>query len=72
MRRKRRSRSARAKARLARCRRAERSVTPLVREGQVPGGVQVFLNRLSDWLFVAARFTAKAHGHPEIVYKKAK
>ncbi len=52
------------------CRRAERSVTPLVRDGQVQGGVQVFLNRLSDWLFVAARFTAKTHGHQEIVYKK--
>ena len=39
------------------CRRAERSVVPLVREGHVDDNVAVFLNRLSDYLFTAARYT---------------
>lgn len=37
------------------CRRAERRVVPLVREGIAPAKVGVFLNRLSDLLFVLAR-----------------
>lgn len=36
-------------------RRAERSVVPLVRDGHVDAAVGVYLNRLSDYLFVAAR-----------------
>ncbi len=37
------------------CRRAERSVVPLFREGQVDEVTLRFLNRLSDFLFVLAR-----------------
>ena len=37
------------------CRRAERSVIPLVSAGTVDLAVGVYLNRLSDYLFVLAR-----------------
>jgi cob(I)alamin adenosyltransferase len=37
------------------CRRAERSVVPLLRDGQVDEITLRFLNRLSDFLFVLAR-----------------
>lgn len=37
------------------CRRAERRVVPLVRDGEVDGQVVVYLNRLSDLLFAMAR-----------------
>ena len=37
------------------CRRAERTVVPLVRDGTVDGAVMRFLNRLSDLLFMMAR-----------------
>eukprot|EP00955_Chlamydomonas_euryale_P093370 364782-Chlamydomonas_euryale.AAC.12 len=52
-------------------RRAERSVVPLVRDGHCESHVAVYLNRLSDYLFTAARFAAQAHGAPEVTYKKA-
>ncbi len=37
------------------CRRCERHVVPLVRNGKVPPEVVVYLNRLSDLLFTMAR-----------------
>ena len=52
------------------CRRAERRVTELVHNGDVPDVVAKYLNRLSDYLFVAARFAAQENGTPEQVYKK--
>lgn len=53
------------------CRRAERSVAALARDGHVPRAVAVYLNRLSDYLFVAARAAAAATpGAVEAVYKK--
>lgn len=52
------------------CRRAERAAAPLVREGQLDGGVLAFLNRLSDFLFQAARWAALKEGKEETVYKK--
>lgn len=51
-------------------RRAERQAVSLVREGQLAGEVAVFLNRLSDYLFVAARFASLKSGGREEVYKK--
>ncbi|KAG8464267.1 hypothetical protein KFE25_003330 [Diacronema lutheri] len=52
------------------CRRAERSTTPLVLAGDTPAEVQEYLNRLSDFLFVAARHAAYAEGKPESAYSK--
>lgn len=43
-------------------RRAERSVTPLVETSEVPAIVGRYLNRLSDWLFVAARHANALEG----------
>jgi ATP:cob(I)alamin adenosyltransferase len=42
------------------CRRAERSVHPLVDSGETESDVLVYLNRLSDWLFTAARACSHA------------
>ena len=54
------------------CRRAERSVVPLVREETTERSVHVYLNRLSDYLFTAARYAALREGKTEVVYKKAR
>ncbi|MEK7388361.1 MAG: cob(I)yrinic acid a,c-diamide adenosyltransferase [Elusimicrobiota bacterium] len=47
------------------CRRAERAVVTLSEVEKVPQGVLVYLNRLSTWLFVAARRVNKETGHGE-------
>mmetsp|Transcript_23842 Transcript_23842/g.32784 ORF Transcript_23842/g.32784 Transcript_23842/m.32784 type:complete len:250 (+) Transcript_23842:137-886(+) len=52
------------------CRRAERQVVPLVREGRVEKSVGMYLNRLSDYLFTAARYAAHKEGRVETTYKK--
>jgi hypothetical protein len=41
------------------CRRAERSVVPLTREGFTEEAVAVYLNRLSDYFFSAARLAVR-------------
>jgi len=52
-------------------RRAERSVVPLVRAGDCDAAVGRYLNRLSDFLFVAARCaTADTPGVEEVAYTK--
>jgi cob(I)alamin adenosyltransferase len=53
------------------CRRAERQVIELLNEGESIKGVVRYLNRLSDFLFVAARFAAQSGGHTERVWVKA-
>ncbi len=52
------------------CRRAERRVVTLVREDAVDPAVGIYLNRLSDFLFVSARFAAMKTGNKETIYKK--
>ena len=47
------------------CRRAERAVVALGREGAVDPAIVVYLNRLSDLLFVLARDANRAAGREE-------
>lgn len=51
------------------CRRAERLATHLARESFVAELVIIYLNRLSDYLFVLARFVGKRLNAPEIQWK---
>lgn len=68
------------------CRRAERSTVPLQRAGATDESVATYLNRLSDYLFTAARFVVRGcqcmasvtqapqalkEGQAEVVYKKS-
>ena len=52
------------------CRRAERRVVSLARADAVNGEVIVYLNRLSDLLFVIARVLARAQGGTEILWQR--
>ncbi|KAM9097961.1 corrinoid adenosyltransferase MMAB isoform 1-T1 [Sarcophilus harrisii] len=52
------------------CRRAERCVVPLVQAGQTDANVAKFLNRLSDYLFTLARYTAMKEGKEEKIYRR--
>ncbi len=52
------------------CRRAERLCVRLSREEDVPADLLRFLNRLSDALFVLARWTAKMQGEPESLWER--
>ncbi|KAL6114239.1 mmab [Pungitius sinensis] len=52
------------------CRRAERSVAPIVRSGEADPDVAKFLNRLSDYLFTAARYAAEKEGNEAKIYKR--
>ena len=51
------------------CRRSERRVVPLVRAGDVSEQVGVYLNRLSDFLFTAARWVSHVEGEKDTIYK---
>ncbi len=50
------------------CRRAERLVIALSREEAVSAQVVPYLNRLSDLLFVAARYQAKQSGRGDLLW----
>ncbi len=53
------------------CRRAERDVVTLMdAEPETGSGPMRYLNRLSDFLFVAGRWAAKAHGEEEYLWEK--
>jgi len=52
------------------CRRAERICVKLTREEPVDPQINKFLNRLSDALFVLARWTAKTQGEPEFLWER--
>lgn len=52
------------------CRRTERSVFTL--SDTVPASVSMYMNRLSDYLFTAARLASHSGGHEEVTYKKAR
>ena len=49
---------------------AERRIVPLVARESVEGVVGRFVNRLSDFFFVAARYVAFVEGEEEVEYKK--
>uniref|UniRef100_A0A6B2LKN9 Corrinoid adenosyltransferase MMAB n=1 Tax=Arcella intermedia TaxID=1963864 RepID=A0A6B2LKN9_9EUKA len=53
------------------CRRAETCVVSLHHLNEVHPSVLKYLNRLSDFLFVSARYAAQQGKHSEIVYKKS-
>jgi len=50
------------------CRRAERSIAPLVRDGETSASTLIYVNRLSDFLFTAARYAALKEGKKEKIY----
>ncbi len=52
------------------CRRAERICVGLARQEAVDPVLITFLNRLSDALFVWARWIAKKHGEPEFLWER--
>lgn len=52
------------------CRRAERDILRLMRREAVGEGPLRYVNRLSDLLFVLARWTAKHLGEPEYLWEK--
>ena len=50
------------------CRRAEREVLRLAAKEATPDISVIYLNRLSDFLFVLSRWTAKNSGEPELLW----
>ena len=54
------------------CRRAERNVVALSQEERVPAGVLMYLNRLSDYLFVLCRIIGIASGEGEVLWERGR
>ncbi|XP_059175972.1 corrinoid adenosyltransferase MMAB-like [Physella acuta] len=52
------------------CRRAERWMAPLVRDKEIDVETLKFVNRLSDYLFMAARYCAMKEGREEKIYTR--
>lgn len=51
------------------CRRSERSVVALAQSGEISPAILTYLNRLSDWLFVCARFANSRTGVDDIPWE---
>lgn len=51
------------------CRRAERRVNELTSQEPTDPNCRIFLNRLSDYLFTAARVASYIEGGKELIYK---
>lgn len=51
------------------CRRAERSLVACHREDPLPSELLAYINRLSDFLFVACRFLAREAGQGEVYWQ---
>ncbi len=52
------------------CRRAERELVRLrIDEPDIREETQIYLNRLSDWLFVMSRFISHSLSSPEVIWK---
>jgi cob(I)alamin adenosyltransferase len=54
------------------CRRAERSIIRLAAAEPVSERSRIYLNRLSDLLFVLARALNLAAGHPDVLWQKGR
>ena len=52
------------------CRRAERSVVTLTAGSSQSGSARIYLNRLSDLLFVLARVINRANNVPDVLWQK--
>src|SRR5262249_3047558 len=52
------------------CRRAERICVRLAKEETLDAQIMKFLNRLSDTLFVLARWVARTQGEPEFLWER--
>ncbi|MBI2012739.1 cob(I)yrinic acid a,c-diamide adenosyltransferase [Candidatus Curtissbacteria bacterium] len=50
-------------------RRAERAIADLAGQEKISKNVLPYINRLSDWLFVLARFVNRIEGHSERLWK---
>lgn len=53
------------------CRRTERLVVALARETEIRTEPRIYLNRLSDWLFIASRVISHRLGAPEVLWHQA-
>lgn len=54
------------------CRRAERGIIVLAQHENLPGNEIPYVNRLSDWLFVAARYANHVHKVTELLWQPRK
>lgn len=52
------------------CRRAERAASALLAQRKIRPELLAYLNRLSDWLFVMARYANRHAGVPDVTWKK--
>lgn len=51
------------------CRRAEREIVSLSRQEKIQPEILIYLNRLSDFLYVLARWVNQKEGYPEKIWR---